>query len=280
MAGIVTVNLEVGDIIKQLRESIEAVYSVRKKRKEQRKAERNAVYCALSLHPALDSLHLPTLHYSLSELAHIYSPPDRSWPVKWLQAPDKHLSTLGLRGTMGRNARVMLILLWVIGHRLSDDDIDGLISQACEEGLRTNSIADRVSAAEVNDWVDKITRFERVFVSLRKTIKRKQPMKQGCNPFDNGSFSTADEHATIPIPPAHSDWLNALSNQEKHEYNIRDDPSCLLQVHQPVIIPQSKLTRIIVKWSVDHYGLGKRVGGAADKNGSEFRWYATYHDQN
>ena len=78
----------------------------------------------------------------------------------------------------------MLILLWVIGHRLSEDAVHRLISQACEEGLRTNIVAGVAREAEINDWVIKIKQLKGVFLSLGRTIRNKQPMRPGIVTFN------------------------------------------------------------------------------------------------
>ncbi|KIK54714.1 hypothetical protein GYMLUDRAFT_99872 [Collybiopsis luxurians FD-317 M1] len=265
-----TINFDIAETIRATRESIEAVYNARNNEKEKRKNARMAVYCALSLHPALDSLHFPTLHNSLGALANIYDPQDRSWPMKWFQARDKHFGRLALLGSIGQRARVMLILLWVIGHRLSDDKVESLISQACEEGIdKIPVVSQAVPKAEVYKWADKIVTFRDVLVSLRKTIKKRQPMKKGCNPFEKPNFKPKTERE--PILASESYAMNRLSiaSTETRQYDVWDEPGLLLRMpQQGVLIPKSHLTGLIINWCVDHYGLAQRVSGEEGRNDS------------
>jgi len=92
-----------------------------------------------------------------------------------------------LLGDTGTRARIMMLLLWIIGHRLSEDQVGRLISTAVGDALKRDQSPDELLELTQLDSVN------RVLVSLRKMIKTKLPLPPGMY-----SSSTRPRHAYTP----------------------------------------------------------------------------------
>ncbi|KIK58368.1 hypothetical protein GYMLUDRAFT_86274 [Collybiopsis luxurians FD-317 M1] len=264
-----SVNIDIAQILQEVRISLQVVNNAMVERKRQREHARLIVYQALSIHPALDNLQLPSpFDSSFRKLFAIYSPSPRS--KSWLKRlfsgqRDKHFKRLAPLGTIGTRATIMLILLWIIGNQLEDGAVENLISKVCESGiqLRATTRPQNVVGQEATDLATEIAKLRSVFVSLRKTIKKKLPLKQGYNPFQGIDFDATDE---MPRPLNGLSWPHTLPEHQIIPYNICDDPDLLLHrvASGSVLIPESKLTELVVNWATTYYRLGKDVSREED----------------
>lgn len=85
---------------------------------------------------------------------------------------------MALLGDAGTRARIITLLLWVIGHRLSEDSIAKLLSTALGDALKQLG----GSGTETNSLETELAQLDsvnRVLVSLQKMIKRKPPLPPG-----------------------------------------------------------------------------------------------------
>lgn len=78
-------------------------------------------------------------------------------------------------GDTGARARIMLLLLWIIGHRLSEDSVARLLSTAFGDAIKRDDSENQGLEDEVNALVS----VKEVLVSLRKMIKMKLPLPSG-----------------------------------------------------------------------------------------------------
>ncbi|KAF5389739.1 hypothetical protein D9757_005992 [Collybiopsis confluens] len=270
-----SVNIDVAAVVKEIRESLQLVYNANEKRKTKRNEARLIVYRALALHPVLDNLHLlEPYDYSFRKLCAIYAPPNESpsWLSKTLlgRRNDKHFTKVAQLATTGTRAKVMLILLWIIGNRLEDGIVDSLISNVCENGIRLGTALREDEAA---DLVKQIAGLGEAFVSLRRTIKKRLPIEK-------------DPYKDLKLELSRDDTMLCAHTFPKHLYDVRKDPLYLLQPasattpmaglpakHESVIIPENELTRLIIDWSMKNYQLGKDVRTEADIDHRAY-WHA------
>ncbi len=82
---------------------------------------------------------------------------------------------MSLLGDTGMRARIMLLLLWIIGHRLSEDSVSKLLSTTFGDAIKIIGGANENLEAELVQ-MDSVNR---VLVSLQKMIKRKLPLPPG-----------------------------------------------------------------------------------------------------
>jgi hypothetical protein len=80
---------------------------------------------------------------------------------------------MALLGETGTRARIMLLLLWIIGHRLSEDSVAKLLSTAVGDAIRRDGNQD------LEDELQQLVSVKEVLVSLRKMIKTKLPLPPG-----------------------------------------------------------------------------------------------------
>lgn len=79
-------------------------------------------------------------------------------------------------GDTGTRARIMMLLLWIIGHRLSEDSVAKLVSTAVGDAMQRDGNVDLETELASLDSV------KRVLTSLQKMIKTKIPLPPGVFP--------------------------------------------------------------------------------------------------
>ena len=138
------------------------------------------VYQALSIHPALDSMKTP---------ADILVNFD--WRVGL--GPSNHFWRTLQIGEQGRQARIMILLCWVIGHRLPEDKVRTLVINAVEDAIATVKTS--------SQHLDSILQFywvKKVLEQLAIMIKTRLPAAKDRNSFYGRYFMASLEDEPIP----------------------------------------------------------------------------------
>ncbi|KAF7367400.1 hypothetical protein MSAN_00802600 [Mycena sanguinolenta] len=227
-----TLSIDVAAIFREIRLTVTEIKNGIAAANEKKKAAQLLVYRTLSLHPALDQMRPPT-----GMLADVdwYTELRSTFTAGIFRrlGQNEHFKKMALLGDIGTRARIMLLLLWIIGHRLQDGN----------HGLE--------------EEVAQLTSVKDVLVSLRKMIKTKLPLPPDRNPFQGRDYSAEDEDKALPRSEL---WGYALPENLRYEYDVRLNPTLLLH-HLPVktIIPQTKLTILVIQWASCNFGLGKKV---------------------
>ncbi len=95
--------------------------------------------------------------------------------MNWVAGQNEHFKTTALLGETGTRARIMMLLLWIIGHRLSEDEVGRLLSHTLGDAFRATNSLSVTSATELMQ-LDSV---KPIMVSLRKMIKTKLPLPPG-----------------------------------------------------------------------------------------------------
>ena len=91
------------------------------------------------------------------------------------------------------------------------------------------------------------------------------------NPFQGHDYRAEDEDKALPRSEL---WAYQLPEEQQYEYDVRRNPALLLRpLDDRVIIPQTKLTVLIIQWAACNFGLGKKVYSVDDIDRSAF-WNA------
>ncbi|KAJ7429700.1 hypothetical protein FB451DRAFT_602557 [Mycena latifolia] len=91
------------------------------------------------------------------------------------------------------------------------------------------------------------------------------------NPFQGRDYNLEDEDKALPRSEL---WGYALPEELRYEYDIRQNPTLLLRpLPAKTIIPQTKLTILVIQWAACNFGLGKKVYAAEDIDPEAF-WNA------
>ncbi|KAJ7039899.1 hypothetical protein C8F04DRAFT_1085268 [Mycena alexandri] len=258
-----TISIDVAAIFREIRLTVWEIKNERAAANEKRKAAQLLVYRALSLHPALDHMKPPTGMLAdvdwYTELRSTFS----SGIFRRLGQND-HFKRMALLGDTGTRARIMLLLLWIIGHRLSES-VAKLLSTAFGDAIKRDENQD------LEDEINQLVLVKEVLVSLRKMIKMKLPLAPDRNPFLGDDYTPEDEDKPLPRSEL---WGYTLPEHERYEYDVRNNPALLIRpLLGKTIIPQTKLTILIIQWAACNFGLGKKVYSAEDIDPDAF-WNA------
>ncbi|KAF7350540.1 hypothetical protein MVEN_01359900 [Mycena venus] len=130
------------------------------------------------------------------------------------------------------------------------DSVAKLLSAAFGDAIRRDENPD------LEEELEKLVSVKEVFISLRKMIKTKLPLPPDRNPFQGRDYNPQDEDKALPRSEL---WGYALSEDLRYEYDVRHNPALLLRpLSGKTIIPQTKLTMLIVQWAACNFGLGKK----------------------
>jgi hypothetical protein len=138
------------------------------------------VYQALSIHPVLNSMKMP---------ADILVNFD--WHVGL--GPSNHFWHTLQIGEQGQQARIMILLCWVIGHWLLEDKVRTLVINAVEDAIATVKTSSR--------HLDSILQFywvKKVLEQLAIMIKMRLPAANDRNSFYSRYFIASLEDEPIP----------------------------------------------------------------------------------
>jgi hypothetical protein len=80
-------------------------------------------------------------------------------------------------GETGTRARIIMLLLWILGHRLSEDQIRKLLSTAIGDALPKDA------AGTLIDELQRLSSVQKVLTDLCKMIKTKLPLPPGQPPW-------------------------------------------------------------------------------------------------
>ncbi|PCH40333.1 hypothetical protein WOLCODRAFT_150373 [Wolfiporia cocos MD-104 SS10] len=251
-----SVTIDVGAVIKEIRETVLAIQSNLKTAKEQNEAAQLIVYRALSIHPAIAHMRPPT-----DVLA------DLDWYTE-LRAPvlsaaffgslgkNEHFKRLAKLGETGTRARIMLLLCWVIGHRLPKDRVEQLLSTALHDALG------HADAAALMDGIQRHAAVQKVVGDLAKMVKTRLPLPTSYNPFYGPDFVAADEDKALPRAEL---WAYELPEDQRYEFDVKRNSTVLLRgIPGRVLIPTTKLSLLCILWLSRNFGLGHKVYSASD----------------
>ncbi|KIK68267.1 hypothetical protein GYMLUDRAFT_35648 [Collybiopsis luxurians FD-317 M1] len=226
---------------------------------------RRLVYLALALHPALNHMHPPTGNMDW------YSALGTRWNVGIFKrlGQYQHFRRTGILGEIGSRARIMILLLWILGHRLTEGHIDRMLSIAVSDGLQEAIVGGSVSLSSEEiiqiDWV------KGTLVELRRMIKTKLPLPSDYNPFLCVDYYAEDEDKSLPRSEL---WAYRMPKDQQYELDIKQNPMTLLRpLPNRIIIPQTKLTLFLAHWISYNFGLGKMVHSREDLDANTF-WNA------
>lgn len=251
----------------EIRKSVLVVQDRSKATKEKEEQAELTVYRALSIHPALANMHPPTGEFGdLDWYSELWHPLAFSQGIFKTIGQNEHFQRASLLGETGRRVGIMLLLCWVIGHRLSVDCINRLVSTTVEDALN-EVFSDPTDVQDLTQLLD----VRKVLESITRMIRTHLPLPPDRNPFYGEDFSSEDEDKPIP----HSElWAYSLSEDQRYEFDIKSHPSVLLRSHPVrVLIPTTKLSLFAIQWTSWIFGLGKSVLAAGDIDSTAF-WNA------
>ncbi|KAK0220580.1 hypothetical protein IW262DRAFT_1036228 [Armillaria fumosa] len=262
-----SISIDIAAVVGEIREIVSSIQENRVAQKEKRKTAQLLVYRALSLHPALDNMKPPTGMLADVDWYHELRKPSFIAGIFRKLGQNEHFKTTALLGETGTRARIMMLLLWIIGHRLSEDEVGRLLSHTLGDAFRATNSLSVISATELMQ----LESIKPVMVSLRKMIKTKLPLPPDRNPFLGEDYSPADEDKALPRAEL---WGYELPEELRYEYDVRRNPSLLLRpLPGSVIIPQTKLTLLLIRWASSNFGLGKKIYSAEEIDSEAF-WNA------
>ncbi|KAF9071478.1 hypothetical protein BDP27DRAFT_1322205 [Rhodocollybia butyracea] len=264
-----TVSIDVSRVIGDIRETILVIKDERKAAKEKLNNAELLVYKALALHPALEHMHPPT--GSMGDMDW-YTELGTRWSFGIFQklGQHRHFKKTALLGNAGSRARIMMLLLWILGNRLAEDQIGRMLSAAVSDGLQ----AVEPNTEPTNTFADELLHLDsmkQVLIDLRRMIKTKLPLPPDRNPFLGRDYRAKDEDESIPRSEL---WGYELSEDQRYELDIKRNPVVLLRpLPNKIIIPQTKLTLLLIHWATCNFGLGKKVH-SKDEIDSTLFWNA------
>ncbi|PBK64091.1 hypothetical protein ARMSODRAFT_1023496 [Armillaria solidipes] len=262
-----SISIDIAAVVGEIREIVSSIQENRVAQKEKRKTAQLLVYRALSLHPALDNMKPPTGMLADVDWYHELRKPTFVAGIFRKLGQNEHFKTTALLGETGTRARIMMLLLWIIGHRLSEDEVGRLLSHTLGDAFRVTNDLSVTLATELMQ-LDSV---KPVMMSLRKMIKTKLPLPPDRNPFLGADYNPADEDKALPRAEL---WGYELPEELRYEYDVRRNPSLLLRpLPGSVIIPQTKLTLLLIRWASSNFGLGKKVYSAEEIDPTAF-WNA------
>ncbi|KAJ7627681.1 hypothetical protein DFH06DRAFT_1443298 [Mycena polygramma] len=164
-----SIDIDVGGVLREIRITVGEIKNGIAAANVRKRAAQLLVYRTLSLHPALDHMRPPTGVLAdvdwYTELRSTFN----SGIFRRL-GQNEHFKKMALLGETGTRARIMLLLLWIIGHRLSEDSVAKLLSTAVGDAIR------RDENSELEEELEQLVLVKEVLVSLRKMIKTKLPL--------------------------------------------------------------------------------------------------------
>ena len=269
--------MDIGSIIQQVRESLLVVLDTKRSEDEKEDHARLCVYRALSIHPALGMMKPPT--HDLGDLDWYTELGPQLGSLSGLfkkLGQNEHFKRTSLLGESGRRARIMMLLCWVIGHRLPLDRVRQLLSTAVGDALDSTETKDLADALQMlhHDLVQKVLK------QIASMIKTRLPLPKERNPFYGEDFIQEDEDKAVPRAElwVYNDPLNGgytqlrfimaiklirgfrLLDHERYEFDVKHNPTVLLRpMASRVLVPQTKLSLLVVQWTTRNFGLGIKV---------------------
>ena len=185
--------MDMGTITQQLMESIGVVQDAKRSILDKEEHARLCVYRALSVHPALDAMKPPT-----QVLGDLDWYTELKSPLALLRGSfnklgqNDHFRRTSNLGEQGRRARIMMLICWVIGHRLPQDKVRQFVSTTVGDGLSTLETGDHV------DVLLQLHAVGKVLEQLAKMFRTRLPLPKEKNPFYGEDFVAEDEDKIVP----------------------------------------------------------------------------------
>ncbi|KAG6813609.1 hypothetical protein H0H92_009226 [Tricholoma furcatifolium] len=241
------ISIDVAGILQEIRTTIQLIKGAKALDKKAKQNARRTVYQAFSLHPALDHIHPAEKHLT-----------DADWYLARVEDRSKAKAVLGssrhrIAGPVGTRARIMMLLLWLLGHRLTRDKRTQLVSTAISHGLRGRS-PEEGNLVELLD----LDYVQAVIQDLSQMMGEKLPIDPLLNPF--GPHYTPskqrdeDRLDVFDVPSMPSNW-------KRYDWDIKSNPALLLKrpSEKMVIIPETRLSLLLLRYVSQIYGLGNII---------------------
>ncbi|KAK7444575.1 hypothetical protein VKT23_015253 [Stygiomarasmius scandens] len=261
-------SIDLGSLVREIRESILVVRDNQTREEEKINHARLIVYRSLALNPALGCMQPPSGEMADTDFyEELYMPDWTASTIFYSLAGYDHFKRAGSLGDVGKRARIMMLLLWINGHRLNKDKIRMLVSTVIEDGLRSQRGSDHIPSESEVTALDSVNS---IIKSLADMIKNRVPLPEDFNPFKGSDFREGDEKKSLSREGL---WIYNLPEDQRYELDVWNNPICLLRPCARVIVPQTKLSLLLIQWSVHNFGLGKKVSQSEDIDPKAF-WNA------
>ncbi|KAA1477272.1 hypothetical protein DENSPDRAFT_884956 [Dentipellis sp. KUC8613] len=234
-----SVDINVGDIIRELRETFVGVFTWVRDHHIQHRGRRERVYRALASHNALTFMGSPSGIYPPWESLDYY----RSNHFQARTDPFLKAASYGMTGT---KAKIMMLFLWIIVRALPDRDesrVRSLVSDVISKGLGEGE-------SDVGEYKDVVRELVACFC-------RPLPQKIEAVLTD----PTMALHAGLDLPSLLDMFRQAFPDVRKLEYDISESPSALLHRQEGVrvLVPLNPHTQRVLAWSMKKLSMGHRV---------------------
>lgn len=205
-----SLSIDVASLVEQIRTSVESIRTQVQTSNQRKLEARLLVYRAFALHPCLDALkpdgrQLSDLDWYCPRTSSVARFRD------WWSDLGVHFHETSTMGPVGQRARIMMLLFWIIGHKIKRDKIRQMLSTAVHDGFEKQSTATVVAAsatptdpADVRQSVDLATTIEKlhevtdVFDSIATMIKTQLPLPRYNNPFYGDDYNERDDDLSFP----------------------------------------------------------------------------------
>ncbi|TFY57537.1 hypothetical protein EVG20_g8506 [Dentipellis fragilis] len=232
------VDINVGEIIRELRETFVGLFTWARDHHIQHRDRRGRIYHALAKHVALTFMESPSGIYPPWESLDYY----RSNHFQARADPFLKAAAYGMTGT---KAKIMMLFLWIIVRALPERDesrVRSIVSDVVSKGL-----GDDESIGEYKDVVRELV----------ACFCRPLPQKIEAVLAD----PTMALHADLDHTSLLNMFRQAFPGVRKLEYDISESPSVLLyrQEGVRVLVPLNPHTQRVLAWSMKKLSMGHRV---------------------
>jgi len=208
-------------IAEQLKESISIVQDDKRSALDKEEHAQLCVYRALSVHPALNAMRPPTqVLGDLDWYTELKSPLALLGGLFKKLGQNDHFRRTSNLGEQGRRARIMMLICWVIGHRLPQDKVRQFVSTTVGDALATFETGDHV------DTLLQLHMVRKVLEQLAKMIRTRLPLPKERNPFYGEDFVADDEDKVVPRAEL---WAYGEEPGEGYTSSLLSSPTTLLR---------------------------------------------------
>ncbi|KAG6828637.1 hypothetical protein H0H92_007229 [Tricholoma furcatifolium] len=253
------ISVDVAGILQEIRTTIQTIKGAKDQDKKAKQDARRTIFQALSMHPALDHMNPPERHLNDADWYDARGQKRKGPLLKdWMKSTsdvNEHFEAAAGLGPVGTRARIMILFLWLLGNRLSDDKRKKLISTTIAHGLASKDQHE----ANLSELLT-LSHVQAVVGDLARMIGQALPIDPSLNPFGEHYIPKVMEEDRIEIfdlPDIPSDW-------ERYDWDIKGNPTLLLQrsmkhMKQTVIVPQTRLSLLLLRYATQIYGLGNII---------------------
>lgn len=133
------VKVDRNDVVNDIRASLTIIQQSEVDTFDKHRESERLVYRALALHPCLEYLHPPYVesYWHIADIEWYFSPTSYFAKLRdrwsWLSS---HFYNAAKMGNVGLRARAMMLLCWVLGHKLKRPAIRTMLSDAVSDALQ------------------------------------------------------------------------------------------------------------------------------------------------